>query len=165
MTSIARMTVMGRISATMLYAAMFLMCGGPTHSVRGAEELEGGGNLTVLPVAIDGVSTKQMLGRYLKQQAYDALQRRRETYEKVKTPEQVVAWQKRLRAEFIEHLGGFPERTPLNPIVVGTLDGDDYRIEKLIYESQPQHHVTAVLYLPKSKPPFPAVVVPCSDHL
>jgi dienelactone hydrolase len=159
MTHVAR--VAERNSAVMLCAGILLICFVPAHSVRGAEEPADSSDLTVLPADVDGVSTKQMLGRYLKQQAYDALQRRREAYEKVKTPEQAVAWQERLRAEFIEHLGGFPERTPLNAIVVGTLDGDGYRIEKLIYESQPQHHVTAILYLPKSKPPFPAVVVPC----
>jgi len=45
--------------------------------------------------------------------------------------------------------------------MVGTIDGDGYRIEKIIYESQARHCVTAILFLPKSKPPFPAVLAPC----
>ena len=38
---------------------------------------------------------------------------------------------------------------------------DGYRVEKVIYESRPDHHVTANLYLPEGKPPFPGVLVPC----
>ncbi len=61
----------------------------------------------------------------------------------------------------MEQLGGFPEKTPLNAQVVGSLRGDGYRVEKVIYESEPNHHVTALLYLPEGKPPYPGVIVPC----
>eukprot|EP00913_Durusdinium_trenchii_P010869 g10198.t1 len=125
------------------------------HTVTAADDL------TVLPSKVDGRSAKGMLSRYLKQQAYAAISRRRVAYESLKSPEQVAAYQKRMRAAFVDHLGGFPERTPLNAKTVGTLDGQGYRIEKLIYESQPRHYVTALLYLPKTKPPYPAVLVPC----
>ena len=69
-------------------------------------------NLRVLPIENDDGPTKRMLSRYLKQQAYEALDRRREAYEKIKTRQQAEAYQQRLRATFIEHLGGFPKRTP-----------------------------------------------------
>jgi cephalosporin-C deacetylase-like acetyl esterase len=77
------------------------------------------------------------------------------------TPEQIVAYQKRIRAFFLEQLGGFPERTPLNPQVVGRQQRDGYRIEKVIFESQPKHFVTAILYLPEATAPYPGVLVPC----
>jgi dienelactone hydrolase len=119
-------------------------------------------DMTVLTRETAGGPPRQMLSRYLKRQAFEALERRRAAYEALKTPEQLAAYQERLRKTFIEHLGGFPERTPLNARVVGTLTGDRYRVEKVIYESQPRHYVTAVLYLPTgSKPPFPVVVMPC----
>lgn len=55
-----------------------------------------------------------------------------------------------------------PERTPLKGRVTGTLDREGYRVEKVIYESRPDHHVTGNLYLPKEgKPPYPGVLVPC----
>ncbi len=110
---------------------------------------------------IGGRPPKQMMSRYLKSLAYEAFQQRREAYEALKTPEQVAVYQERMRNAFVEHLGGFPERTPLNARVVGTLDGNGYRVQKLIYESQPRHYVTALLYLPDTKPPLPAVLVPC----
>ncbi len=125
-------------------------------SIANAQE-----DLRVLPIELDGGPAKQMLSRHLRRLAYEALERRKVEYGKLKTPDQSTAYQERMRATFMEHLGGFPRRTPLNAKTVGTIDGDGYRIEKIIFESQPRHYVTALFFLPKSKPPFPAVVVPC----
>jgi dienelactone hydrolase len=57
-------------------------------------------------------------------------------------------------------IGGLPsERTPLNVRVTGTLDRTDYKVEKLIFESQPGVYVTANLYVPTTgNPPYPAVL-------
>ena len=93
------------------------------------------------------------------QEAYAALDRRREGYEKLETPEQIRAYQKRLREFFVEQLGGFPDRSPLNSKTVGTIKAGGYRIEKVIYDSQPNHRITANLYLPDGDGPFAAVVV------
>src|SRR5207302_10710211 len=49
----------------------------------------------------------------------------------------------------------------LNAKVVGALKGDGFRVENVIYESRPNHHVTANFYLPDGKGPFPGVLVPC----
>jgi cephalosporin-C deacetylase-like acetyl esterase len=95
----------------------------------------------------------------LQQEAAAALDRRGEAYEQLKTPDDIRAYQQRLREFFIRQLGGLPERTPLNAQTVGTIDADGYRIEKVIFESQPQHHVTANLYLPDGDGPFPCVAV------
>ncbi|MCX6900982.1 MAG: acetylxylan esterase [Verrucomicrobia bacterium] len=102
-----------------------------------------------------------MLDAYLKSAAFAALDKRKSDYEKVKTPEQVTAWQQQRREFFVQQLGGFPKRTPLNGKVTGTMDGSDYRVEKVIFESEPKHHVTGLLYLPKTPPPYPGVIVPC----
>ncbi|QDU97675.1 alpha/beta hydrolase [Lignipirellula cremea] len=121
------------------------------------------GPFDVLPETLDGGPKQQMVRRYLKTQTDAAFAKRKAEYEAVKTPEQALLRQQRLRALMIEHLGGFPERTPLNAFALGKLEGDGYRVEKLIYESQPRHYVTAVLFLPRGEGPFPAVVIP-SGH-
>jgi hypothetical protein len=95
----------------------------------------------------------------LQEQAYAALDRRQEAYEKLKTPEEIAAYQTRLREFMVEQLGGLPERTPLNAQIVGEIKADGYRIEKVIFESQPRHHVTANLYLPEGPGPHPVVLV------
>ncbi|MBI5687677.1 MAG: acetylxylan esterase [Verrucomicrobia bacterium] len=102
-----------------------------------------------------------MLDAYLKAAAFAALDKRKADYERVKTPEQIAAWQQQRREFFERQLGGFPKRTPLNAKVTGTMDGGDYRVEKVIFESEPKHHVTGLLYLPKTPPPYPGVIVPC----
>ncbi len=76
-------------------------------------------------------------------------------------PSQIAERQKKLKAFFLQSLGDLPERTPLNPRIVGTRQYSGYRIERVIFESRPGHEVTASLYLPEGKPPFPGVLVPC----
>jgi dienelactone hydrolase len=99
---------------------------------------------------------------WLLQQEDAALQKRRETYEALKTPAEIAAHQQRLRAEFVESLGGFPERTPLNARKVGEIASTGFHIEKILYESQPGFVVPALLYLPDDAPrPLPVVLMPC----
>src|SRR2546421_72302 len=50
---------------------------------------------------------------------------------------------KLLRAKMTEALGGFPERTPLKPQIVAAIERDGYRIEKILFKSQPRLYVTA----------------------
>ncbi len=118
-------------------------------------------DLTVLPSESNGISPSEMMHAYLMREVHRALDRRDAEYETLKTPEQLTAYQQRMRQFFVGALGGFPERTPLNPRVVGKEDRDGYRIEKIIFESRPGHFVTAVLYLPDAEPPYPGVLFPC----
>ncbi len=121
-------------------------------------------NLRVLPETIGGVAVCDMMNHYLRQQAQREFEEWKRDYEQRKTAEQVSEYQKRLRAKFIDVLGGFPDRTPLNPQVTGVVRRDGYHMEKIIFESRPKHYVTAAFFLPdakKHKPPYPGVLVPC----
>lgn len=69
--------------------------------------------------------------------------------------------QQALRRVLLDTLGlaPLPPRTPLNAQVVGRIERDGYVIEKLYYESRPNHIVPALLYLPeKTAAPVPAVI-------
>jgi dienelactone hydrolase len=101
------------------------------------------------------------LYRHLEAECAKAFDARRREVEALKTPADVAKRQERLRAKFIEALGGFPEKTPLQPKTTGILERDGYRVEKVVYESRPDHHVTANFYVPAGKGPFPGVLVPC----
>ncbi len=109
----------------------------------------------------DAGEPHRMMHTYLMGRVQEALDRRTGEYEKVKTAEQAAEYQRRIREFFVDALGGFPERTPLNAQVVAKEERDGYRVEKVIFESQPKHFVTALLYLPKTKPPYPGVLFPC----
>jgi cephalosporin-C deacetylase-like acetyl esterase len=66
-----------------------------------------------------------------------------------------------VRTKVWDLIGGQLEKTPLNAKTTGVIDRNNYRIEKLIFESQPEFYVTAHLYLPKSgNKPFPAILAP-----
>lgn len=116
--------------------------------------------LDVLTTADSDVPPSRMLRAYLLREAQKHFDARRTVIEGLKTPEAIAARQRELRARFIESIGGFPEKTPLNAKVVAKEERDGYRIEKVIYESRPNHHITATLYLPGRKPPFPGVLMP-----
>src|SRR5258706_5019251 len=54
-----------------------------------------------------------------------------------------------------------PEKCPLNAVVHGRIERDDYTIEKVYFQSYPGFYVTGNLYRPKGKPgPFPGVLSP-----
>jgi len=121
-------------------------------------------NLQVLPGTINGVKPSDMMNHYLRRQAQQQFGNWKAEYEQRKTPEQIAEYQKRLRRKFLEALGPFPRRTPLNPRITGVVQRNGYKVEKVIFESQPRHYVSAVLFLPDSKvhkPPYPGVLVPC----
>jgi dienelactone hydrolase len=81
---------------------------------------------------------------------------------KIKTVDDAVAYIRSVREKIARCFGPFPEKTPLNAKVTGTIDRDAYTIEKVIFESRPQFFVTANLYLPKgTKGPRPGVVGSC----
>ncbi len=69
-----------------------------------------------------------------------------------------------LRVKLIAAIGGLPARTPLNAKTTGESRRDGYRIEKVLFESQPGLYVTANFFIPddpKFKAPYPAVVHAC----
>ncbi|MEN6574955.1 MAG: acetylxylan esterase [Phycisphaerales bacterium] len=121
-------------------------------------------SLRVLPETVDGAPTIEMMSRYLLRQAQPEFDQWKQRYEQLKTPDQVAVYQRGLREQFLQAIGGLPARTPLNPRVTGVVAREGYKVEKVIFESQPKHFVTALLFLPDSggyTPPFPGVIVPC----
>src|SRR5207302_7061597 len=44
-----------------------------------------------------------------------------------------------------------PEKTSLNAVIHGSVDRDDYTVEKVFFASQPGHYVSGNLYRPKNK--------------
>jgi dienelactone hydrolase len=152
---------MPRSTTVLLIAAALAM----TASSEAAEP----GTLNILDQG--DPASANILRDYVRGLAHEALDRRLATYEKLKTPDQIESWQLKLREQFKVCLGGFPDRDlkvigpdgrrEITAHVVSRIARIGYRIENVIYESLPEFPVTANLYLPDSKPPYPAVLVPC----
>src|SRR2546429_592827 len=104
---------------------------------------------------------RRMLPSYLNNIGFRMLGERKRRVEHLATIEDVNKRRAYLREQMLKDLGGFPDRTPLNARVVGVVERNAYKIEKIIFESQPHFYVTANLYLPKTgHPPYPAILYP-----
>jgi dienelactone hydrolase len=85
---------------------------------------------------------------------------RRATVAAIHTRAEAEARQREVRKKIITLLGGFPEKTPLNARTLGTTKADGYSIEKVLFDSQPNFPVTALLYLPDNRPgKLPGIVI------
>ncbi len=100
-----------------------------------------------------------MVNDALSERARELFAERDRTVASLDSRARIEERQQYVRERFVEGLGGFPERTPLNARITRTLERDDYRVEMLVYESLPGLYVTANVYVPREPaPPFPAVL-------
>jgi dienelactone hydrolase len=67
-----------------------------------------------------------------------------------------------LRTQMRVALGIWPEptKTPLNAVIHGKVDRDDYTVERVYFESMPGFFVTGSLYRPKKEGKHPGVLCP-----
>src|SRR5438132_14212845 len=83
--------------------------------------------------AKEELAPRQMLYRYLLARAQKHFDARRAAIAALKTPADIQDRQRQLRARFVEALGGFPEKTPLNARTGGTQQRDGSRIARVTY--------------------------------
>lgn len=63
------------------------------------------------------------------------------------------------------NLWPMPPRGPLDPVIHGKIDRDDYTIEKVYFASLPGHYVSGNLYRPKGKEgKLPGILMPHGHH-
>jgi dienelactone hydrolase len=104
-------------------------------------------------------ANRRMLRDYLTKVAYGQLEARRGKVEAIRTADEFELRRKEFRAALLNMIGGLPAaRPPLELRRTGRLDREGYRVEKIVYQSQPGFLVTANLYIPAGRGPFPAVL-------
>jgi alpha-beta hydrolase superfamily lysophospholipase len=145
----------------MTRAVALLVAGMAAGAARGQEPPAEAFQLLARPVEPGARITPYL--RWQLDRAWEQDARRQETFAAVRTEADLVALRATIRARLLERLGGLPsERTPLNARVVDTIAMRGYRIEKLVFESQPGLHVTALVYVPDGPAGRrPAVLVAC----
>jgi dienelactone hydrolase len=96
---------------------------------------------------------------HLTQLSGEAFRRRELALGRLISSSSISARQAWIRKTLWNLIGGQPERTPLNARVTGGFDRTGYRVQKVVYESQPNFFITANLYVPAhGDGPFPAVL-------
>jgi cephalosporin-C deacetylase-like acetyl esterase len=129
--------------------------------------------LAALPLAsqVDDKPFQRMLESKKQVQAWLEREARRITDNAAAEIASPAAWKKvreQRIGEMRDMLGllPWPQRTPLNVRVTGTLDKGSYTIEKLAFESMPKVYVTANLYVPKQRSgKLPAIVYVCGHAI
>jgi len=112
----------------------------------------------ILPGNTDTLQYSYFLDRL--QEQFD--QRREEINIESGSETMLLVRRDRLRAQFAEMIGKLPPKCSLNPKVNRKIETESFTMEAVSFESRPNHHVTALFYLPsEGKAPFPAVYIPC----
>ena len=148
-------------SAGLLILCSFLTIPRYTFAQREAAE-----DLRVLAGWYYFKSAPDDLYSYLSGKAYHLLAQRNSYVQKINTLEGWKQQQQRVRKTLMDIVGPFPEKTPLNARVTAQIEKENYRVENIVFESQPGFYVTSTLFIPKNLKPgqkAPAILYP-SGH-
>jgi cephalosporin-C deacetylase-like acetyl esterase len=108
---------------------------------------------------------KNSLYHYLAGQSFNLLDERKRMVTRIQT---LPGWQERQQQVskiLMDIVGPFPERTALNTKIIRTIEKGGYRVEHIVFESQPGFYVTSSLFIPalQGRKKAPAVIY-CSGH-
>jgi cephalosporin-C deacetylase-like acetyl esterase len=100
------------------------------------------------------------LYNHLSGQAFELLKERAELVENIETPGEWQQRQQYLKETLLNLTGPFPEKNPLNATITRTIEKQEYRVEHIVFESQPEFYVTSSLFIPNNRggEPAPAIL-------
>ncbi len=116
-------------------------------------------NLNVLDHWIRWNNPGSLLINFFNRKAHGLYSKRTCEIEKLQSEDDWMRRQKEVREKLMVSIGGFPQKTPLNPKITGIIRQDGFRIEKVVFESFPGFYVTGCLYIPeKLRAKAPAIL-------
>ena len=120
-------------------------------------------DLDIVAAARDGVNRfPRMVQEYYVRRVRQIEQASKARRMALDTRADAEAYIAEIRDKIQQCMGPWPEKTPLNAKVTGTLERDTYRVENVIFESRPGFLVTANLYVPTDREGLlPGVVGTC----
>jgi cephalosporin-C deacetylase-like acetyl esterase len=104
---------------------------------------------------------RQKLAASLNEIGFRQLKQRAAEMERIQTPADASRRATDVHAKIVRLIGGLPETGKTVAVrQFGSVEGDGFRVEKLVYESLPGLWVTANVYVPRAGAgPFPAVLL------
>jgi cephalosporin-C deacetylase-like acetyl esterase len=122
-------------------------------------------NLNVFQQWIRWNNPGSLLINHLTNQARDYYEIRDREIAKLKTRSEWMKRQAFVKDKIMELVGPFPERTPLNPKITGTIRKEGYRVDKIVFEAMPGYYVTGCIYVPDGiKGKIPAILNVCGHN-
>jgi cephalosporin-C deacetylase-like acetyl esterase len=84
---------------------------------------------------------------------------------RIQTTAEIEARNRFVRERFLDMIGGFPARGPLQAVTVRVVEREGYRVENVMFQSRPDFWVTGNLYIPAlGSGPLPAIISPCGHY-
>jgi dienelactone hydrolase len=118
----------------------------------------------VLP-APERATAAEMVGRGVERRFREANGRSSAEWKAIKSREEWETFRSAKLAALRESLGPPAGAVPLGARVTGTLSGEGYRIENVVYQSRPGFWITANLYGPdKPRPSMPGILISHAHH-
>ena len=100
----------------------------------------------------------QLLYSTISDEVFRLLKERENRIGELKTKEDWERYRHDIKAKIFSSLNRL-KKTPLNAQITGVIKKDDFRIEKILFESHPGFYVTGCLFIPKKRQrPAPAVI-------
>lgn len=115
---------------------------------------------------LEFTDARNSLYHYLSEKAYGLLKERKLQISGITTLEQWKCRQDYIRETMNKLIGPYPSKTPLNAKVIRSIEKPNFKIEHIVFESQPGFYVTSSLFIPaglKKNDKAPAVIY-CSGH-
>ena len=114
----------------------------------------------LLPSLFAQQPDRDPLLRWMDQIAQQQLQKREKAIAGIHTVADAERRKKTVRETFLSLIGGLPDYSgPLNPRITGSIQGEGYTIEKVIFESLPGFYVTANVYRPNQPGRYPGILL------
>lgn len=105
-----------------------------------------------------------LLNQHLSKEAFGLIKQGEIAVSKIKTTSAWRVRQTEMKKKLWTVLGPYASKTPLNPAVTSVIQKEDYKVENIIFESQPGYFVTASLFIPNGVvAPAPAILF-CTGH-
>ncbi len=121
-------------------------------------------DLNVLGKWLKYENAKSSLYNNYAAQAFHFLDAREAKIAKLSTREDWLKRQEKVKETLLKIVGPFPPKTPLNAHITGVVQKDKYRIEKVVFESQPGFYVTAAMFVPNNQKGRTPTIVFTSGH-
>ena len=162
-----------RMPRALITAAVLVLAGPPLCTVLGAEPEDGtrtgpaaadDSDLNAIAGWMHFKSAPDSLYRHLSDEAYALLEERNRRVRAIRSGAEWTVQQQQVRTTLLEMVGPFPDRSALNARIVRVIEKSDYRIEHIVFESQPGFFVTSSLFLPRKREGKAPLVLYCSGH-
>lgn len=121
-------------------------------------------NLDVISGWKEFTDATNVLYHHLSGQLFLQLEKRSEEISMIQTADAWKERQKKVRNILDDIVGPFPPQTPLNAKIVRIVQKENFRIEHIVFESQPGFYVTSSLFIPEGLKGTSPAVIYCSGH-